>query len=167
MESFAMLREGLVDTISPDYAGGHHDPIPLAIAEAVEDGECTACISTTDPREHSRPGICTQWAGIQPAHDEPIEIIVSPLLIIRRSCGAQNGQSTHLLIKVCGRWHEREEFARRSVGREAQACGLQTLLPDGDQPLGKARWGSGRIIDREIMQTPPHCAIILVPVIPC
>jgi imidazolonepropionase-like amidohydrolase len=38
---FAMLREGLVDTISTDYAGGHHDPVLLAIAEAVQAGATT------------------------------------------------------------------------------------------------------------------------------
>ncbi|MCP9952583.1 amidohydrolase family protein [Actinomadura madurae] len=38
---FAMLREGLVDTISTDYAGGYHDPILLAISKAVEDGATT------------------------------------------------------------------------------------------------------------------------------
>ncbi|MCQ0006667.1 hypothetical protein [Actinomadura madurae] len=36
-----MLREGLVDTISTDYAGGYHDPILLAISKAVEDGATT------------------------------------------------------------------------------------------------------------------------------
>lgn len=38
---FAMLREGLVDTISTDYAGGHHDPMLLAISEAVQAGATT------------------------------------------------------------------------------------------------------------------------------
>ena len=38
---FAMLREGLVDTISTDYAGGYHDPMLLGISEAVQAGVTT------------------------------------------------------------------------------------------------------------------------------
>lgn len=35
---FAMLNQGLVDTISTDYAGGHHDSILLAIDRAAKAG---------------------------------------------------------------------------------------------------------------------------------
>jgi hypothetical protein len=35
---FAVLGEGLADTISTDYAGGHHDAILLALEKAVEAG---------------------------------------------------------------------------------------------------------------------------------
>ncbi|MBH0779238.1 amidohydrolase family protein [Nocardia bovistercoris] len=35
---YAMLRDGLIDTISTDYAGGHHDPILLAVERATEAG---------------------------------------------------------------------------------------------------------------------------------
>jgi imidazolonepropionase-like amidohydrolase len=35
---FAMLQEGLVDTITTDYAGGHHDAILLALEKAIEAG---------------------------------------------------------------------------------------------------------------------------------
>jgi imidazolonepropionase-like amidohydrolase len=35
---YAMFSAGLVDTISTDYAGGHHDPILLAIDRATEAG---------------------------------------------------------------------------------------------------------------------------------
>jgi imidazolonepropionase-like amidohydrolase len=37
----ALLREGLVDTISTDYAAGYHDPILLAITELVAAGATT------------------------------------------------------------------------------------------------------------------------------
>jgi imidazolonepropionase-like amidohydrolase len=36
--TFTMLREGLVDTISTDYAAGFHDPILLGVSEAVKHG---------------------------------------------------------------------------------------------------------------------------------
>jgi predicted amidohydrolase YtcJ len=35
---YALLSAGLVDTISTDYAGGHHDPILLAIDQSVRAG---------------------------------------------------------------------------------------------------------------------------------
>lgn len=35
---YAMFEAGLVDTISTDYAGGHHDPILLAVDEATRAG---------------------------------------------------------------------------------------------------------------------------------
>ncbi|MFC4856396.1 amidohydrolase family protein [Actinophytocola glycyrrhizae] len=38
---YAMFEAGLVDTISTDYAGGHHDPILLAIDEATRAGVVT------------------------------------------------------------------------------------------------------------------------------
>ncbi len=36
--TFALLREGLVDVITTDYAGGYHDPILLVLQKAVEQG---------------------------------------------------------------------------------------------------------------------------------
>lgn len=38
---YAMFEAGLVDTISTDYAGGHHDPILLAIDHATKAGVVT------------------------------------------------------------------------------------------------------------------------------
>src|SRR5262249_7834281 len=39
--TFAMVREGLVDTISTDYAAGFHHPILLGICEAMKHGAVT------------------------------------------------------------------------------------------------------------------------------
>ena len=36
--TFALLREGLVDIITTDYAGGYHDPILLVLQKAIEQG---------------------------------------------------------------------------------------------------------------------------------
>jgi imidazolonepropionase-like amidohydrolase len=38
---YAMFEAGLVDTISTDYAGGHHDPVLLAIDQATKAGMVT------------------------------------------------------------------------------------------------------------------------------
>jgi imidazolonepropionase-like amidohydrolase len=38
---YAMFEAGLVDTISTDYAGGHHDPVLLAIDQATKAGVVT------------------------------------------------------------------------------------------------------------------------------
>lgn len=67
--TFAMLKEGLVDTISTDYAGGHHDPIPLAIAEAVEDGATTVAAGIAMASSHiadAIPGLAPNRGRIGP-----------------------------------------------------------------------------------------------------
>ncbi len=39
--TFALLKEGLVDVITTDYAGGYHDPILLVLQKAIEKGLIT------------------------------------------------------------------------------------------------------------------------------
>jgi imidazolonepropionase-like amidohydrolase len=66
---FTMLQEGLVDTISTDYAAGFHDPILLAISEAVKAGvvELPAAIAMASANvADAIPGVAPNRGRIGP-----------------------------------------------------------------------------------------------------
>lgn len=54
-------------------------------------------LTVVDQRPQEMGARATELILAEPAHDEPMEIVVPPSLIIRRSCGAESGQSAHLL----------------------------------------------------------------------
>lgn len=66
---YAMFDAGLVDTISTDYAGGHHDPILLAIDQATKAGVVTlpaAVAMATENVADAVPGIAPGRGRIVP-----------------------------------------------------------------------------------------------------
>lgn len=54
-------------------------------------------LTVVDQRPQEMGIRATELILAEPAHDEPVEIVVPPSLIIRQSCGAERGQSAHLL----------------------------------------------------------------------
>jgi imidazolonepropionase-like amidohydrolase len=65
----ALLRAGLVDTISTDYAGGHHDPILVAINEMVDAGATSVPAAVAMATAHVAsviPGIAPNRGRIGP-----------------------------------------------------------------------------------------------------
>jgi imidazolonepropionase-like amidohydrolase len=67
--TFSMLREGLVDTISTDYAAGFHDPILLGVSEAVKHGAvglAPAIAMATANVADAIPGLAPNRGRIQP-----------------------------------------------------------------------------------------------------
>jgi imidazolonepropionase-like amidohydrolase len=66
---YAMFEAGLVDTISTDYAGGHHDPILLAIDHATKAGVVTlpaAIAMATENVADAIPGVAPGRGRIVP-----------------------------------------------------------------------------------------------------
>ncbi|GAB1514617.1 amidohydrolase family protein [Actinophytocola sp. KF-1] len=66
---YAMFEAGLVDTISTDYAGGHHDPILLAIDHATKAGVVTlpaAIAMATENVAAAIPGVAPGRGRIVP-----------------------------------------------------------------------------------------------------
>jgi imidazolonepropionase-like amidohydrolase len=66
---YAMFEAGLVDTISTDYAGGHHDAILLAIDHAMKDGVVTlpaAIAMATENVADAIPGVAPGRGRIVP-----------------------------------------------------------------------------------------------------
>lgn len=66
---FALLAAGLVDTISTDYAGGHHDAILLAVDEAVRAGVVTlpaAIAMATSTVADAIPGVAPRRGRVSP-----------------------------------------------------------------------------------------------------
>ncbi|OHV43739.1 amidohydrolase [Parafrankia soli] len=66
---YAMFSAGLVDTISTDYAGGHHDPVLLAIDRAVRAGVVTlpaAVAMATANAADAIPGLAPRRGRVVP-----------------------------------------------------------------------------------------------------
>ncbi|GAA0932943.1 amidohydrolase family protein [Virgisporangium aurantiacum] len=67
---YALLSAGLVDTISTDYAGGHHDPILLAIDRATKAGMVSlpaAIAMATANVADAIPGLAPRRGRVLPA----------------------------------------------------------------------------------------------------
>jgi imidazolonepropionase-like amidohydrolase len=66
---FALLAAGVVDTISTDYAGGHHDPVLLAIDRAVAAGVVSlpaAVAMATANVADAVPGLAPRRGRVEP-----------------------------------------------------------------------------------------------------
>jgi imidazolonepropionase-like amidohydrolase len=96
---YAMFSAGVVDTISTDYAGGHHDPILLAIDRAVKAGVvnlpaavamATANVADAIPglaprRGRVVPGMIADLVLTDPAELHHVEIVMIGGEIVTRA----------------------------------------------------------------------------------
>ncbi|MBF8191467.1 hypothetical protein ITP53_38390 [Nonomuraea sp. K274] len=80
--TFTMLREGLGDTISTDYAAGFHDPILLCVSEAVKAGAVEL-----DQPAHAMLRRAAELVLADPPEERPVDVMVEPTLVVRESSG--------------------------------------------------------------------------------
>ena len=74
---YAMLSAGLVDTISTDYAGGHHDPILLAIDRSIKAG----AVSLPAAIAMATANVADAIAGLAPRRGRVVPGAIADLVI--------------------------------------------------------------------------------------
>jgi imidazolonepropionase-like amidohydrolase len=73
-----MFEAGLVDTISTDYAGGHHDPILLAVDHATKAGVVTLPAAIAMATEN----VAAAVPGVAPGRGRIVPGAVADLVVI-------------------------------------------------------------------------------------
>jgi imidazolonepropionase-like amidohydrolase len=74
---YAMFEAGLVDTISTDYAGGHHDPVLLAIDQATKAG----VVALPDAIAMATANVADAIPGIAPGRGRIVPGAVADIVV--------------------------------------------------------------------------------------